>query len=93
MDDCPSVTKLLYPYLDRELATHEGDRIERHLATCSACGERFDREREFLSFLRTNVVSPPPTASKAGRFLEGVQLPLLFPDSGSPGEDSPRHPP
>jgi predicted anti-sigma-YlaC factor YlaD len=88
MDDCQSVIKLLYPYLDRELGSPEGVAIDRHLASCPACRTVFDSEREFLDLLKTRIVTSSVDRSAAFRLLEGVQLPLLFPETESPRSDS-----
>lgn len=85
MDDCPSVIELLYPYLDQELGSAEGVAIEQHLASCSACRSAFDAERDFLDLLKAHVVTSSVDRSTTCHLLEGIQLPLLLPESERPG--------
>jgi predicted anti-sigma-YlaC factor YlaD len=87
MDDCPSVIKLLYPYLDRELVSPETEGVERHLASCPACRAVFDGERAFLDLFKTHFVASSTQPSPPSRLLAGIQLPLLWPESESPSSD------
>lgn len=87
MDDCPSVIKLLYPYLDRELLPPETEGVERHLATCPDCRAVFDGERVFLDLFKTHIVASSAQPSAPSRLLAGIQLPLLWPESESPRLD------
>ncbi len=50
--NCRECTERLYEYLDRELTPELEQEIHDHLVTCPPCGEHFDFEKLFLTFLR-----------------------------------------
>jgi predicted anti-sigma-YlaC factor YlaD len=58
MTDCPSVVRLLYPYLDQEVDSAERDTVDAHLARCPGCRERYVDESQFLALLRRHVAPP-----------------------------------
>ena len=50
--NCRECSEHLYEYLDRELTPQVEREIRAHIADCPPCGEHFDFERVFLTFLR-----------------------------------------
>src|SRR5437867_13045167 len=50
--NCRECSEHLYEYLDRELTPQVKREIRAHIADCPPCGEHFDFERVFLTFLR-----------------------------------------
>ncbi|HEX4628671.1 MAG TPA: zf-HC2 domain-containing protein [Gemmatimonadales bacterium] len=50
--NCRECKEHLYEYLDRELTPTVERDIRQHLEECPPCGENFDFEKLFLSFLK-----------------------------------------
>jgi mycothiol system anti-sigma-R factor len=44
-DDCTTVLRQVYQFLDNELDTASGDVIREHLAACEQCLDEFDVEQ------------------------------------------------
>lgn len=85
MDKCRGVAKLLYPYLDGELAEDDRCRVRTHLLACLKCQTVFEAERSFLHLLRVNT-TPSPAPFPADHFTEMVRQKsseLDPPDGGS----------
>jgi anti-sigma factor RsiW len=77
----------LHAYLDAELSAVERDRVDAHLAACSACRERCEEERALVTRARDllALAAPPrsirqpdgPYARRRGRWSQ-VQVPLAW---------------
>src|ERR1051325_7976174 len=50
--NCRECKEHLYEYLDRELTPAVAEEIRQHIAECPPCGESFDFEQVFLTFVR-----------------------------------------
>ncbi|PYO28496.1 MAG: mycothiol system anti-sigma-R factor [Gemmatimonadetes bacterium] len=50
--NCRECKEHLYEYLDRELTPAVAEEIRQHIAECPPCGESFDFEKVFLTFVR-----------------------------------------
>jgi anti-sigma factor RsiW len=58
---CPSMMKLMTPYLDGELDVKESLRVDAHLQECEECRETFLADKEFLTIVHdAGVVAPAP---------------------------------
>jgi anti-sigma factor (TIGR02949 family) len=72
--NCRECSDHLYEYLDRELTLDVEREIRQHLADCPPCGEHFDFEKLFLTFLRARCRAqgaPPELKRKILRELFG----------------------
>lgn len=49
---CAETRKIVYEFLDDELATSEADRVNRHLLACPPCAGFFNFERAYLLVLK-----------------------------------------
>ncbi|HTM22827.1 MAG TPA: zf-HC2 domain-containing protein [Kofleriaceae bacterium] len=56
---CTDIETLVHTYLDGELAVHDLEELEQHLARCSSCKARVDEELQFRAELRRKLVPPP----------------------------------
>jgi predicted anti-sigma-YlaC factor YlaD len=81
MTDCRSVTRLLYPYLDREMDPAVRDTVDTHLGGCFQCRERFTKESQFLALLKTHLAPPKAPPPRGSRVEVEVQLQLPLTDS------------
>jgi mycothiol system anti-sigma-R factor len=50
--NCRECKEYLYEYLDRELTPEVEAEIRNHLVDCPPCGEHFDFEKVFLTFVK-----------------------------------------
>jgi len=55
---CTDIDALVHAYLDGELATHDLEELELHLASCQACRARVDEEIAFRADLRRKLAPP-----------------------------------
>ncbi|MBI1820750.1 MAG: zf-HC2 domain-containing protein [Nitrospirae bacterium] len=55
MYDCSTILNIMHPYLDGELPTKEAILIQEHLDTCSSCRIKFQKEKELLTFYKSNL--------------------------------------
>jgi predicted anti-sigma-YlaC factor YlaD len=83
MTDCPSVIRLLYPYLDREVDPATRVTVDEHLVRCFQCRERYSAERQFLALLKRYSAPPNASPSCSSRIETEVQLQLPLTDSES----------
>lgn len=79
MDNCRGVVKLLYPYLDGELAEDDRCRVRTHLLGCLKCQTLFEAERSFLHLLRVNT-TPSAAPFPADQITEFVRRKSSEPD-------------
>jgi len=58
---CASVRKVVYEFLDEELATADVARVAQHLGACPPCAGFFNFERAYLGVLRrTSSIDAAP---------------------------------
>lgn len=69
--DCDEAIRMLFEYLDNELAQHDHAAVEAHLHDCRACFSRM----EFDKRLRTMIKGPE--AADAPESLQGRVKDLL----------------
>jgi mycothiol system anti-sigma-R factor len=50
---CPAVAELAFEYLDGEMPASRRTAIDAHVGRCQACREHMERERSFLTSLRS----------------------------------------
>jgi anti-sigma factor (TIGR02949 family) len=55
---CADIETLVHAYLDGELATHDLEELEQHMALCGACKAKVDEELQFRAELRRKLVPP-----------------------------------
>jgi anti-sigma factor (TIGR02949 family) len=68
-DPCKGAEHSLQPYLDRVLTTDELALIERHLADCSYCNERYVFEARLRDTVRKCCCTDAPSG-----FIERLRL-------------------
>ncbi len=56
---CADIDTLVHAYLDGELAAHDLEELEQHVARCAACRARVDEELQFRAELRHRLTAPP----------------------------------
>lgn len=60
--NCPSLDRLLYPYLDGELLADEKLSLEQHFAACASCARTVESERNALAIVRNAIRAGTPRA-------------------------------
>ena len=58
-DDCRTIVRQLWPFLDGALPDDMKDRVVEHLEGCTNCRSHFDFEREFLAAIRLHGDTVP----------------------------------
>ena len=89
-DSCAQVIRLLDDYVDRELAPHEIEQVERHLLTCEHCARDVRLETSVLQSIRATlrrIQLPPGAEARVWRALAREQRERLRP-RGPRGEPS-----
>lgn len=81
MTDCPSVIRLIYPYLDHEIDPAERDQVEAHLVRCPECRGRYAAESQFRTLLTNYLGTPPVSSTSVPRTAIEVQLRLPLTES------------
>jgi mycothiol system anti-sigma-R factor len=79
MNDCASIERLLYPYLDGELDIKQNLEVEAHLLHCQACCELLNEEQRFLSVVKNGCLQaegPQALKAKIERRVTQKQRPL-----------------
>lgn len=56
---CADIDTLVHAYLDGELAAHDLEELEQHVARCAGCRARVDEELQFRAELRHRLTAPP----------------------------------
>jgi anti-sigma factor (TIGR02949 family) len=51
-DDCETIVRRMWPYLDGALPESDRERVIRHLHECDACTSHFRFAEEFLNAVR-----------------------------------------
>jgi mycothiol system anti-sigma-R factor len=67
VDPCQGAEHMLQPYLDRTLTEVEVTTIERHLAQCSYCNDRYVFERRLRDQVRVCCCDEPAPAGFVDR--------------------------
>jgi mycothiol system anti-sigma-R factor len=67
VDPCQGAEHLLQPYLDRALTQAEVTTVERHLAECSYCNDRYVFERRLRDQVRVCCCGEPVPAGLVDR--------------------------
>jgi anti-sigma factor (TIGR02949 family) len=55
---CADIDTLVHTYLDGELAVHDLEDLEQHMAGCASCKARVDEELQFRAELRQKLAPP-----------------------------------
>lgn len=50
---CPAVAALAFEYLDGEMPDAQRSAVDAHVGRCQPCRDQLDRERSFLTSLRS----------------------------------------
>ena len=68
--DCEAVLRLIFTYIDGELADDERRRVDEHLARCRSCFSRAEFERRLKNHLaKLGSESVPPAFEERIRSL------------------------
>ena len=70
---CEAILQGLDDYIDRELSSHDLDRVERHLEECLHCAERYRFESSLIHGIQRRlrrIRLPGDLAARIGRRLE-----------------------
>jgi mycothiol system anti-sigma-R factor len=73
---CQELDRLLYPYLDGEFQPEERIDVETHLAACSSCARRVEREREIQQALRRAARHSIQSSRAPESLRAGIQVGL-----------------
>lgn len=70
---CEEAFRRLQDYLDRELAEHETEEVNRHLAVCEWCASEYRFERSVIEQVRNKLQGARPPEDLMSRISASLQ--------------------